>query len=320
VADVTSGNPNVTNEIGFARGKGIPVVLICGGPPEELPFNIRSLGIFQYEKGQDGLAALEAFLTERFRPLSALREMLVPSAVDTSSPFVIAASPLAFRRARARAGGFKSIRRTSSDHVGVRGILRCFATIYGPDRFPEVLDPEDFADGVVDKPMNLYCIASPKSNVWSGHLLARYAEELKPEIRFHADPHSEDLRHLRVALYVNKQEWKPDGWDYEPDDHFEADFGVIVRGPKPGCPANMMTILAGRSALGTEAACTAFTTLEHVATIRQRLEGLGISLDDFTQPFLVLVSMERDKNDPREARQDTLQICNVRALSPVRGR
>jgi hypothetical protein len=322
IADLTAENINVGHEVGYAMGKGKPLILICGRSPADLSADFRNLGMHEYR--QDELGELEEYLYDEFRSLfsanATLREMLVPSTLDADSPFIVAASPLAYRRATNTAGGYRTLRRTYSDHVGVRGILRSFGMIYGPDRLPEILDPEDFRDDVVDEPMNVYCIASPKANVWTGHFLGRYAQEWRPTVRFHADPISEDLRNLKVSLWINRGIYAPDG--FSPDDdsaesRWYHDFGIIVRGPKPGHPKNMMAILAGRTALGTEAACMAFTSANHVAVIRERLQGLGRRLDDHTEPFLAVVSVKRSHESPHEAILESLEVGEVRVLKTL---
>ncbi len=47
-----------------------------------------------------------------------------------------------------------------------------FGVFYGFDALPKILDSEDFRDNVLEKDMNLYCVASPKANRWTGMVLA----------------------------------------------------------------------------------------------------------------------------------------------------
>src|SRR5216683_1454002 len=69
---------------------------------------------------------------------------------------------------------------------------------------------------------------------------------------------------------------------------------------------------AGRTPLGTEAACFAFTDPNAVKIIQERLVPLGISLEDHKAPFWVLVSMKRAIGDQREeAIRGTLTIERV---------
>lgn len=209
---------------------------------------------------------LEKALKDTTTPNEILRSMFVPSSLGRptkDSRFVIAASPLSFRRAVGRSGGYKSLRRTSSDYVGLRGLMQAFGILYGFEALPDSIDPEDFEDTVRKEAMNLYCVASPKANRWTGLILDKYNELRKPCICFKADPASKELKNVRVSIFSDKGELFPRGWDFETEgDRYYRDFGLIIRGSNPYHENHMVTILAGRSSLGTEAACMAFTNPE----------------------------------------------------------
>jgi len=79
-----------------------------------------------------------------------------------------------------------------------------------------------------------------------------------------------------------------------------------VRGPNPYNPELMAAVLAGRSSLGTEGACIAFTDPRTVENIQKRLSVVGVSLEDHRVPFWVMVSIERDERG--EAIRDTVNI------------
>ncbi len=77
----------------------------------------------------------------------------------------------------------------------------------------------------------------------------------------------------------------------------------------------MTAIIAGRSSLGTEAACMAFTDPAAVSTVRQRLAGLGIDLENHKQPFWVVASLQRKIGDKKEeAIRESLRIERVEAF------
>ena len=80
----------------------------------------------------------------------------------------------------------------------------------------------------------------------------------------------------------------------------------------------MVTILAGRSSVGTEAACIAFTNRKFVKEISERLKVDGCSLTNHRHPFRVLVSMER-YHEPRfpESNVNSLKICECRGLQKI---
>lgn len=322
IADLTGNNPNVLNEIGQAQTLGKPIILFSQDKPEDSPFNVRGLHINQYDpKKLDYLYnTLKKTLSEATSPNEILRAMLVPSSLGQpakDSRFVIAASPLSFRRAMKKIGGYKELRRTSSDYVGVRGILQAFGLLYGFDALPDNLDPDDFDDSVIEKPMNLYCISSPKANRWTGKLLKQNQEDCWiPKLEFKADDSSENLQNVRVSIYKDDHLLHPDGWVVNSGgDRYYRDFGLIVRGPNPYHKNFMFSIIAGRSSLGTEAASIVFTDPEKIKIILQRLRGLEIDIENHEEAFYVLVSMKLNRGDGREeANMDTLRVEKVDAL------
>lgn len=233
---------------------------------------------------------------------------------------MIAASPLSFRRAVGRSGGYKRLRRTSSDYVGVRGILQAFGLLFGFDTLPDNIDPEDCQDDVLRESMNLYCIASPKANRWTRTLLEEYQQRWVPSLEFRADPSSKDLRNVKVSIFSDGSELRPPGWDVaSKGDRYSRDFGLIVRGPNPFDESKIMAVIAGRSSLGTEAASVAFTDPQVVSEIRQRLQGRRIDLEDHRHPFWVVVSMlsRAEGNDREEALRDSLEVHQVETFYPV---
>ncbi len=140
VADISGSNPNVMNEVGLAEAFGKPLILITRDNPESAPFNVRNLQLLKYQLKIEELRSLqeqlERALSQATSPNETLRAMLVPSTLGTptrESWFVIAASPLSFRRAAGRQGGYKRLRRTSSDYVGIRGIMQSFGLLFGFD-------------------------------------------------------------------------------------------------------------------------------------------------------------------------------------------
>jgi hypothetical protein len=324
IADITGNNPNVLNEVGLAQAYEKPLILITQESPEIAPFNIRHLGIIRYDNAD--LRKLEGVLDKAFTatttPSEILRAMLVPGTLGRptmDSRFVIAASPLAYRRIMGRHGGYEKFRRTSSDYVGVRGILQSFGLLFGSETPPDILDPEDCNDSVLEERMNLYCIASPKANRWTRILLEELAKRWVPCLQFRADPESHDLRNIAVSIFCNGQPVYPAGWDaVSAGDRYWRDFGIIVRGPNPYAKDHMATVIAGRSSLGTEAACMAFTDLKAVAEIQQQLGGLKIDLENHEQPFLVMVSMKRAGEGTEEAIRSSLEIEHVAAIKEKR--
>lgn len=324
IADITGNNPNVLNEIGQAQALGKPIILISQDLPTNAPFNIQSLQIKNYSK--DALNKLIVILRQAFSeetsPNETLRAMLVPGSLGRqmdSRKFVIATSPLSYRRAIGRSGGYKKLRNTASDYVGLRGILQAFGLLYGFKTLPEVVDPEDCTDRVIEEQMTLYNIASPKANRWTGMLLKKFSERWIPSIDFRADPASDNLKNVKISLYKDNALLYPSGWKLNVEmDRYQRDFGIIIRGQNPYNEKEMLVIMAGRSSLGTEAACRAFTDPKIIDEIRKRLSGLNVSLEDHKQAFWSLVSMNRMIGDEKEeAILSSLQVAQVDIFHPV---
>lgn len=51
IADLSGLKPNVMYEVGYAHALGLPTVLICSSPLEELPFDLRNWNVLPYVKG-----------------------------------------------------------------------------------------------------------------------------------------------------------------------------------------------------------------------------------------------------------------------------
>lgn len=68
LAEVSSRNPNVYLEIGFAWGRGIPTVLLCSDNCEDLAFDIRSQRVIKYGRIKDLEAKLNAELGDLLPP------------------------------------------------------------------------------------------------------------------------------------------------------------------------------------------------------------------------------------------------------------
>ncbi len=66
VADLTGLNPNVMQEVGFARARGKPIVFITQGEFRDLPFDIRHYRAYRYRHDDSGLAMLREWLGQSF--------------------------------------------------------------------------------------------------------------------------------------------------------------------------------------------------------------------------------------------------------------
>jgi hypothetical protein len=79
----------------------------------------------------------------------------------------------------------------------------------------------------------------------------------------------------------------------------------------------MSVVLAGRSSLGTEAACLAFTNPDALGVIHKKLAAEDVDLDDHRRPFAVLASLSRNRDDGKEeANLNSLTVELVQRLVP----
>jgi len=308
IADVTENNANVAYELGIADTLDKAVVLISQDPTKT-QFDIRHRHMIHYSLKTKGVRSLTQELETILRQISKrelLRMMLTPPDLPhKEGPFIIAANPLSWREGKRREGGFPKLTRTQVEYVGVRSLLLEFGALHLSENEPELLNPNDYLDDVVKEAMNLYCLASPKANRWTGLLLDEFNKNWIPAFEFKGDPNS-NLRDVGVQV------WK-EGQVYEPlPPTYWHDFGLIIRGPNP-FPLRkdwMFTILAGRRGTGTEAACRAAVDWKLLAEINKTCD-----LSSFKKPWYAVVSMKRHESTI-EADLESLRVIDAGHFSP----
>jgi hypothetical protein len=313
IAILTEGNWNVAYEMGIAHKAGVPVFALIEGSSEQIPtkvpFDIRHQRVFTYSPTRTGYDELRQLLINALPKLqdeNLLGQMLAPPTLRCERS-VIAASPLAYRDARRKVGGQAQFKNTFSDHVGIRGLLRALAITRGFDCLPELWNPNDFLDIVLTgsdqispTDMTIYSIGSPKANRFTGLLMNKFFENHRPRFTFVADESSPDLRDVRISFKRDGHIYLT-GIDPASDDPRFKDIGLVIRGPNPYSETGMMLILAGRSALGTEAACRAAVEPRGIQKILQYLDadamtrGFHASLRDYAKPFWAAVTMSADR-------------------------
>ena len=96
-----------------------------------------------------------------------------------------------------RTGGAERFSRTFSDNIGIRGLLRAFAILKGLDGLPELWNPDDFEECVLQGDLNVCSPGGPKANRFTGQLVRKFFEKnggLRPSFDVIADQASPDLR------------------------------------------------------------------------------------------------------------------------------
>ena len=314
VGDLTGGNPNVAFEIGYARHIGVQTILISQSL-ESAPYNFRNQRIVDYAQTDEGLVQLKQNLKEMIdrtfsSPAALLRKMIIPPgehAVDDK--YVVAASPLTFAEKKLRQST-RQLRKmqTYAEYVGITGLIQAFGLIFELKVTPALINPRDFSEESVHEQCNLYLLGSSKSNRWTGEILRELSAKWQPTWRFGVDSKSPDPRD--PWLQVEK-----DGNVYEPadvvgQDRKHTDFGLILRAPHPRYEHKLVLVLAGRTGLGTAAACAAATSPELV----KLLVGKGIDLGNFALPFWAIATAKRESGESFDP--GSVAVAETGYLSP----
>ena len=301
IADLTGNNPNVMYEVGIAITLKKPVIFITQGDLVNIPFDIRHHRIVQYRTGpeyQEKLSQeLDATISDTFKygetPTKLLRQMIVPSSLGNKDGlYVIAASPLSYREAFRSSGGWeKRPLGTYSDHMGIRGLMQAYGSIFGLHRLPELLNPGDFADKRFDDPCHIYSIGSPKVNWLTGYIMESFFKDKTPIWEFKPDTESKDIRNPKVILRKKGTPTPYEPVNKKSGGRLRWDFGLVIRGPHFKDPNYMFTIMAGRSARGTEACSLAVTDPDCIAKINTKLNNKNMDLDNHRHAFCAIVSV-----------------------------
>lgn len=323
IADLTGFNKNVLYEVGICHSSKIPSILITQDKPEDLPFDLKQYRIISYKNTK--LNDLEIRLDENIKdilklkelPVTLLQEMLIPSNLENNNdlnPFYIASCPLTWRSALQIGGGFKYLRKTGGDHSGIRGIIQAFGLIKELNILPELVNTGDYIEEVALQKANIYCIASPKANHWTKVLLQKFCENKIPSFSFKPDINSENLRNVHVDIFTRNGIFLPQ--DFTESEHrYSRDFGLVIRGPHPVYPNCMIMILAGRGAIGTEAACRAVTEPNYIKDIKDRLLFENINLNNYQQSFYAVISLNVKDRDNRVIDINSLKVLDAKPFS-----
>jgi hypothetical protein len=264
------------------------------------PLGYQEIYCLQFEKSNriTGDPAYKKFIRELRKELSnkitfKIKRLIAPGSLDNKSKYVVASNPLTFRAAYGGKGGWmdKDIV-TYSDYVGVRGLMQAFGSIYGLERLPELINPDDFDNEVINNKMNLFSIGSPKVNRWTSTLMENFFNPRRSNWYFSLDPDWKDIQHPHAVI-------RNEHGIYEPrkpgnKNRLYWDFGIVLRGARKSS-SNMFMVLAGRSALGTEASCLAVTHPECVSHMIEALEKNDIDIDNHRKAFCATVSIRAEQ-------------------------
>ncbi len=328
VADLSGLNPNVIYEVALAHSLGKPTILITQEKEESIPFDIRHHRVIIYDASEKGYSILINDLTNCIKsilkledlPISLLKQMLVPTSISNNeAPYIVASCPISYRASsnRAKEEWVERPFATFSDHVGIRGLLQSFGFIFGLKHLPELLDPNNYKDDELKKPLNLYCIASPKANLWTGIMMREFFEKREPKWSFRPDAESYNLSNPKTLIYVDGKPFIPLNKKGEGGTLF-WDFGLVIRGPHPFHTDCLFMALAGRAALGTEAACLAVTDPHLLQILANKLQIEDIDLEDHKQAFCAVVSIGAHMENPTlGVKKDTFRVSDISTYKSV---
>ncbi len=274
-----------------------------------------------WNKGIEQILIAVQLSASKDEKITLLKQMLVPPSLgmEKEEQFVVAASPISFReRLRIQHNGMFRYRRighiaTYSDHLGIRGLMQSFGLIFGLQRLPHLIDPDDFDDQILeisDMPMNIYAIGSSKANRWTDILMDKFfSDNQGPKWKFKPDPESEGIMNPRVMVCRNNDTpYRPIDVSDDDKDRLKWDFGLVIRGANPLNTDCLLMILAGRGFLGTEASCLAVTDPQCLKKFRDGLKHKEIDLDNHKQAFCAIVSV---KASNLIAKKDTFRFHDV---------
>ena len=276
IAEISTRNPNVLYEVGFAAGiRKTPLLIVKKG--SEIPADIQGLKRVEYteldENFDASLAAHLKWEIEINSRVGLLRDMLEG---PVAQPAFILASPK-----YPAPGVLSSIQyfdtRTFGDNLGVLGLISAFSSMWGPCNGVELLSAQYSHPDIMGEDVNVYLIGSPKANPVTQQAL-RELHHGPEEWSFGGlgnEPmvgnYTCVLRRKVSDTMVEYHSQDPDA-DSPPGARTHEGYGLVVRGPHPRFPRHrMITLMAGGRSVGTGAACLAATHPGLIQKIRDKL-------------------------------------------------
>ncbi len=306
VAEISTNSPNVFYETGYATALGKPLLLVIE-EGAEVPANLRGSVFIQYRDDRDGLERFERRLAEVLRfviksQVPLLRDMLQP---EIAQPAYIVASPK-YPGRDSRIQGQVYDQRTFGDNLGIRGLISAFGLMLGEAEGVELISAQHSPPDLVDRPLSLYPIGSPKVNWVTRVMLDRLQGGREPNWVLAAAPGRTEEGDYPVALYRTVR-GVTESLDAVLDEvHtvdgtatvFVEDWGIVVRGPHRDHPDRLVLVMAGGHSLGTGAACLAATRSPLIKQIAmRRKDKCDADLADKRAAFWVLVRGKASASD-----------------------
>ncbi len=288
--------PNVFYELGYAAALNKPVIMLLNRN-SQVPSDLLGLEVMRYSENVEDLIQFKQRLKDALRwrlsrDTALLRDMLQPEA---GRPAYILCSPKHPTRGSPHDRKLYD-EKTFGDYLGVVGLLSAFGIFFGEHGGYELISAQFFPPDLLDRPVSLYLIGSPKVNEATGEILDRIQKTLEPQWTL---PPMEGRKaegnypcqvcrteNGLITRYPRMDDPEVLGkraihnWDY----------GIVIRSPHPDprFRDRLVVVMAGARSVGTGAACLAATRSVLIRKIQERLPR-GRSIADKRVSFWALV-------------------------------
>jgi len=301
IADISTDSPNVYYEIGYARGKGKPPLLIMDlGRNDPVPVDLQGLEIITYVYNWDGpepfIRKLNGHLKVRLNTSRALlKDMLIPTESDD---LYVVVSPKYPKPDGPFAGQIRDLR-TFGDYLGVMGLLTAFGNVTGESKNIQIVSGQYASGDLLTRPASLFMVGSRKSIPPVGDMMEQLLKDKEPYWEFSAVDNQPEDGDWPVQLYRTmngiRENIKGETRKFGDKQIWGKDYGLIIRAPHPHHSKQLVLIMAGAHSLGTGAACIAATSSPFIKEIQNKLPEN--SLSDKSKSFWVLVKGTASEHD-----------------------
>jgi hypothetical protein len=181
VAEISDpARPNVSYELGYAAALNKPNILLLQ-KGQQAPADLRGIEVISYStdlEDEDLHWRLKQTLISRLSKGNALvRDMLQPEA---GPPAYVLCSPWYLASGSEQDHKLYD-ERTFGDYLGVVGLLSAFGTFFSEQRDYELISGQYYSDDLLDQPLSLYLIGSPRVNKATGKMLPRVQAHFEPK-------------------------------------------------------------------------------------------------------------------------------------------
>jgi len=285
VSEISTPNPNVFYEVGYAEGIRKKILLLAE-ENSEIPTDIKGKELITYKTSKTGISEFGTVFSSNVRTavgsrISLLKEMLLGEIPNPS--YIIASPKYPGKDSRIRGQVYDN--RTFGDNLGIAGLFSAFGIILGERAKVELVSAQYCEPDILEKDCNLYLIGSKKINSIAGQALELMSKGKEPNFYLGHYPKKKEIGDYIVRLYRKengKREWikgKSETWGPDEGIIHTMDYGLVIRGPHPKHQNRNVLIMAGAHSLGTGGACVAATNSLYIQQIREKLPVKSVFSD-----------------------------------------